>query len=186
MAGDADPRLLRDCLAGKAGAWEAFLDRFGPLLGEACRRALRRRGRPAGPQEVADMLQVTCIALLKDDMKALRGYRGRGSVAGYLAAVAVCRVLDDRTLAPSGTGSQEPCPDPAPGPSGLLEAQEALEGLRRELEGLAPRERLALALQSRGASLREIGGILRLSPAAAGQLVSRARARLRERLDAPE
>jgi RNA polymerase sigma factor (sigma-70 family) len=185
MNGDADLRLLQDCLTGKAEAWDAFLARFGSLLGEACRRALRRRGRPAGPQEVADMLQVTCLTLLKDDMKALRGYSGRGSVAGYLSTVAVCRCLDDRTLEPAGKGSPASRPDPAPGPSGLLEAQETLEGLRRELAGLAPRERLALALQSQGASLQEIGGILRLSPAAAGQLVSRARSRLRERLDAP-
>ena len=132
------------------------------------------------------MLQVTCLALLKDEMKALRGYSGRGNVAGYLATVAVCRCLDDRTLAPAGTGSPGSRPDPSPGPAGLLELQESLDGLRRELAGLAPRERLALALQSQGASLQEIGGILRLSPAAAGQLVSRARARLRERLDAPE
>ncbi len=132
------------------------------------------------------MVQVTCLALLKDDMKALRAYRGRGSVAGYLATVAVCRCLDDRTLAPAGKGDPAPLSDPAPGPSERMEAQEALDGLRHELERLAPRERLALALQSRGASLQEIGGVLRLSRAATGQLVSRARARLRERLDAPE
>lgn len=186
MTEAADLRLLQDCLAGKALAWEAFLARFGPLLGEACRRALRRRGRPSGSQEVADMLQMTCLALLKEDMRALRGYSGRGSVAGYLATVAACRCLDDRTLEPVAVAGTPPPADPSPGPPDLLEVQEGLDALRAGLAMLQPRERLALALQGQGASLQEIGGILRLSPAAAGQLVSRARAKLRERLDAPE
>lgn len=124
------------------------------------------------------MVQTVFIALLKDDMKTLRRYRGRGRVAGYLAAVAACRVLDDLTLRPSprlGAPGGE-----ADGPAVEVERREGIALLREGMEVLAPRERLAVTLQAEGASLAELGRALGLSAPAAGQVVSRARARLRE------
>lgn len=184
MAQDADLRLLKDCLAGGDAAWEAFVRRFAPFLGRVCRHALRRCRRPSGPQEVEDMLQAVFLAFLQHDRRVLRGYEGQGTVEAYLAAVAVRRVLDDRSLrTQAGPLPVAAAGDDAPGAA--LEAREALAILERQLDRLAPRARLALRLQARGATLQEIAAALGLLPDAAGRLLSRARAEVRDRFADP-
>lgn len=180
-----EEEMLRACLAGDPGAWDAFVERFAAPLAEACRHALRRCDRPAGPQEADDMVQAVFLDFLDRGMRVLRGYRGRGSLEAYLATVAVRRVLADRTLPrrpPPGPQPLEERGDPAPGPAATLEGRETLEQLGREMQALAPRAQLALTLQADGASLEEIAGVLGLSYEAAGQILSRAKATLRERL----
>ncbi len=71
---------------------------------------------------------------------------------------------------------------PAAGPHEILERQEALELLRGEMAQLPLKARLALTLQVKGASLKEIQDALGISEDAAAQLLSRARALLRNRL----
>jgi RNA polymerase sigma-70 factor (ECF subfamily) len=181
MAEIDDARLLQHCLAGSQDAWEAFVDRFAAPVAEVCRRTLRRAGRPHGPQEAQDMLQEVFLHLLKDDFRVLRDYQGRAPVASYLAAVAVYKVLGDRSLRRVPQGGRPDPASPAAGPHELLERQEALELLRREVEQLPLKARLALTLQAKGASLREIQNALGISEDAAAQLLSRARALLKER-----
>ncbi len=179
MSQDADLLLVQNCLAGREGSWEAFVERFTPLLAEACRRTLRRCRRPSGPQEVKDMLQQVFLALLSQDLRALRGYRGRGSLTSYLAAVAVRRVLDDRTLGPLRLPDP---PVPAEAPPDALEAQEELLTLREELSRLPARAGVGLLMQSEGASLAEVGRALGISADAAAHLLARAREVLRDRI----
>ena len=180
MSQEEELETLRACLAGEAGAWEAFVDRWGGPLGEVCRRTLRRCGRPSGPQEVTDMLQEVFLALIKDDQRSLRAYRGQGSLGAYLHAVAVFRVLNDRSLAWRGELPNEERSGPPPSPDQAMMREEALGLLKQGMEILPSRERLALALQGDGASLREIGESLGISPEAAGQLLYRSRAKIRE------
>ncbi len=128
------------------------------------------------------MLQEVFLSFLERDLRILRGYRGEGTVTGYLAAVAVCRVLDGRAAETGGTALSREVADPSQGPLEALEGREAREALQRALERLPLRNRLALLLQGDGASLREIGRALGVSEEAAAQLVSRARSELRGRL----
>lgn len=179
MAED-DSRLLEDCLAERPGAWEAFVRRFAPYLAEVCRKTLKRCGRPAGSQEVDDMLQEVFLNFLERDRRALRHYRGKASVAGYLAAIAVHRVLNARPAPPLASPREET--GSAPGPTEAVEAGEDLARLRTGMATLPPREALALALQLKGASVKEIGKALGISEDAAAQCLSRARAALAERL----
>lgn len=182
---DEDLRLLQDCLADNPGAWEAFVRRFAPYLAEACRRTLRRCRRPCGSQEVADMLQTAFLTFVQEDLRVLRAYQGRGSLASYLAAIAVRRVIDDPTLPTSEVPPPglppEPI-DPAGGPPEAAEGLEAQGLLHQALEALSPRARLALVLRMEGTSLQDMAGILGMSEEAAAQVLSRARAQLRERL----
>lgn len=180
---DRDLRLLQDCLEGegKPGAWEAFVARFTPYLAEVCRRALRRYKRPHSEEDVDDTLQEVFAHLLDREMHALRAYRGEASVAGYLGILAVYRVLK----APLPPGAQEPLPDrpdPAAGPLEILEARELEALLSREIARLSDEARLAITLRRDGLSVREIGEVLGISEDAAAQVLSRARALLRERL----
>ena len=187
MDAPADDRhLLAACLEGRAGSWETFVSRFEPYLAEVCRRALRRAGRPAGPQEVRDAVQEAFLCLLERDRKVLRAYQGLSSLASYLAAVAAYRVLRGRAHGPEGLPPEGALPpSPGPGPAEAAEAREEAEHLRRAWKELPARDGLALALQSRGASLRELGLAMGISEDAAAQLVSRARVRLKGRLKPP-
>ena len=183
---DSDAELLRNCLDGGPGAWEDFVSRFAPSLAAVCRRMLQRSGRPSGLQETEDLLQDVFLHMLKDNLQALRDYAGRSSPEAYLRAVAACRVLDDRLLKPRpGNQGEAPLASLASGclePAEALEAREVRELLRTEMDRLPARSRLALSLQARAASLEEIGGALGITEDAAAQILSRARALLRDRM----
>ncbi len=182
MGVEEDLALVRRCLEEGAGAWEELLARVRLPLAGALRRVLARCGLPAGSQEAEDLLQELFALLLADDRAVLRRYQGRASLEGYLGAVAVRLVLArrraDRTLPRSPSVAEWASPAQA------AEAREVLEILRAEVAGLQPRDRLALALQTEGSSLREVGRSLGLSEDAVAQLLSRARRTLRERLKA--
>lgn len=181
MAPEDDLQLLKNCLDGKPGAWEAFVTHLAPYLAEVSRRAMRAAGLPAGPQDVEDMLQELLLLLLKHNARALRLYRGGASVRGYLAAVAAHRVARQRV--PPGPREIPERVAPEPGPAEEAQAREAAALLRAEMGRLPGRSRLALALQADGASLREIGEVLGVSEDAAAQILSRAREILRRRLE---
>lgn len=182
MGAEEDLDLVRRCIEGRPGAWEGLLARVRFPLAAAVRRVLARCGLPAGPQEVEELLQELFVLLLGEDRSVLRRYQGRASLEGYLRVIAVRLVLARRRA----DRSLPPAPPVAEGadPAKVAEAREILGILRAEVAGLQPRDRLALALQMEGASLREVGSSLGLSGDAAAQILSRARGRLRERLKA--
>lgn len=175
---DDDRLLLARCLAGEAGAWEAFVRRFSPVLLRVCRRVLAGSGREAG-----DALQELFVHILDQDGRALRAWRGEASLEGYLCALAAYRALRVRRGPPRAL----PIPEPAGGesPVDALMAEEGRERLRGEMDRLPVRTRLALGLQADGASIREVAGVLGVTEAAAAHLLSRAKAGLRERLGRP-
>ena len=125
------------------------------------------------------MLQEVFLHLWKDDLKALRAFHGKARLASYLSAVAACKVLNDRVLRPRRVPSR-PRGASAATPLEVLERREEEERLRLRMKDMPLRVRLALTLQSNGASLKEVGGALGISEDAAAQLVSRSREALRE------
>lgn len=175
-----DARLLRDCLDGKPGAWEAFVAAFTPFLRTVCRHALQRYSLSAGPQEVEDMLQEIFIVFLAEDLRVLKAYRGDADPASYLAIVAVHRVSKERAP-PSPSPPAEPVSQ-APGPGEALEARAAGEALNAALADLSSTARLALVLHAEGASLRAIGQALGVSKDVVAGLLQRAKRSLRQRL----
>lgn len=153
--------------------------RFTPYLSSVCRRALGRAGLPSGPSETDDAVQQVFLSLLEGDLRSLRAYAGKSSLSGYLSVVAVRRAVEGKGAPPSGQDLS------ALEAQGLqVEARERDALVRRELETLPPRLQLALALQADGASLKEVGLALGITPNAAAQAVHRARRLLRGRLEA--
>jgi RNA polymerase sigma-70 factor (ECF subfamily) len=186
VGAEEDLALVRRCLLEEGqegpGAWEELLARVRPPLAGALRRVLARCGLPSGSQEVEEVLQDLFVRLLGEDRAVLRRYQGRASLEGYLKVIALRLVLARKRDA-------RPLPGMIPSAEGMdpaqaAEARETLGILRTEVAGLQARDRLALALQVEGASLREVGRSLGLSEDAAAQLLSRARGKLRERLKA--
>lgn len=178
-------RFLHRCADGDAGAWASFLSLYRPLLAHLVRRELARAG-PVDESRVEDGIGDVLERLLRDRGAKLRAYDGRSRPATWLGLV-VLTVVRDRLRAevarPEANGDERLlagiASDPEP-PSGAIERREAAEGLRRILERLPVRERLALRLKyEEGLANGEIGRALHLDGRAVSDLLYRALSRAR-------
>lgn len=178
-----DRALVSRCLAREAGAWEALLARQGPEAAAAIRAVAARWGMRLAPEDADDILQETFAALWRDDMKALRTFRGECALSTYVrtvAASALVRWRRRQAASPRPLAALPP-EDPGAGPPTPLpvEREEDREALRQAVDRLPPRERRAiLARYWNGATAAEIGRLLNLDPAHVRVILSRARERL--------
>ncbi|MFN7940933.1 MAG: hypothetical protein U0X73_05000 [Thermoanaerobaculia bacterium] len=95
--GRAPLALFQWCAEGRSeDAWREFLDRFGPRLASAVRRAIERGGAFPTRELQEDFVQESLCRLLASGCRALRRFRGRSeSEAGlYLERVAASVVAD--------------------------------------------------------------------------------------------
>jgi RNA polymerase sigma-70 factor (ECF subfamily) len=186
--GDEDARLLEPAQRGDPGALEALIAAHEPLLRSAVKSALARAG--AGPDEdLADEALVRVHAALHEgEGRVLRSFRGRSRLGTFLAVVArrvAIRLLEQRRP-PAERARREPVERAeaaaAPDPSPLERAsdQERAAIVRRALAALPPRDALALRLFYQGGMAhKEIGAILKVPVTSVGQILARAREKLR-------
>ncbi|ARP71548.1 RNA polymerase subunit sigma-70 [Streptomyces pluripotens] len=162
---------------------EDFLaERFEEYRGHLRAVAHRMLGSVA---EAEDAVQEAWFRLSRSDTREVQ------NLAGWLTTV-VGRVCLDMLRSRRSRGEQpldtwSPAPSAEPDPAqDALRADSVGSALLVVLETLSPAERLAFVLHDLfGVPFEEIGGILGRSPAAARQLASRARRRVRG-ADAPE
>lgn len=83
-----DRELLRQCLDGAAGAWEAFVDRYAGLLAHVVSRAAAQRGVALGPGDRDDLVAEVLVEILRNDAAAFRGFQGHASLSTYLTVIA--------------------------------------------------------------------------------------------------
>jgi RNA polymerase sigma factor (sigma-70 family) len=77
---------------GDKRAWEAFVDRYAPVILAAIRRLLTGRGLAEAAEDVA---QDVFLRLVKDDFRLLRTYRAdKASLVTWLTIVARSAALD--------------------------------------------------------------------------------------------
>jgi RNA polymerase sigma-70 factor (ECF subfamily) len=190
---ESDRALIRACLDGAPGAFERLVERHRRLVYHAIRAALDRRGARED-QELCDEAFVRVFsALAVDGMKVLRSFQGRSRLATFLVVVArrtALRTLADlrpRRAGPEGAAWEgrlaEPL-DPGPDPAERAEREEARALLRESLAALAPRDALAIRLfYDEGLGHKEIGAVLGVPVTHVGQILARAREKLRGLLD---
>lgn len=170
------------------------------LLFRHFRRRIERFlvGRVFSPEERLDLTQMIFLRIYQ----GLEGYRGEGSLEGWVLQVAVNVYRKWRDGQPGGrhappeisfedvSGMPEPSPA-APFPSASAAGsphdhalrQERLEALRQAIGELAPKQRLCMELyvyQER--STQEIAGALRISPETVKAHLFQARQRLSDKL----
>jgi RNA polymerase sigma-70 factor (ECF subfamily) len=85
---DVDRKLLNDLLAGQAGAWRLFVDRFTSLVLQVIYHTAHAHSLKLNADDVEDLCADTFAELLARNMAALRGFRGRCSFATYLGVIA--------------------------------------------------------------------------------------------------
>lgn len=189
--------LLHRCAAAEAEAWSELIERYGPPLRRAVRRALADAGERPASDEVEERVQDLYCRLLEADGRRLRGFRGHseGEAIRYLVRVARNVVLDDvreRRAAKRGAGASgavapdEDLPDFAPNPEDRYLARERrklfLVRCRRALAGTAVERNLRILRLAvlEGWTSREISGRLggAMSAGAVDSVLHRARRRL--------
>lgn len=84
---DIDRKLLSDLLAGQAGAWRQFVDRFTGLIVQVIHHTAHAHSLKLNTDDVEDLCADTMAELLTRDMAALRNFRGRCSFATYLGVI---------------------------------------------------------------------------------------------------
>lgn len=85
---ELDRNLLQRCLSGEPGAWKDFVDRFVGLFAHVIHHSAHARSVQLGQEDVDDVCAEIFLALLASDAAVLRHFRGKSSLATYLAVVA--------------------------------------------------------------------------------------------------
>ena len=87
--------LLAKCLEGQKRAWDAFVERYAPVIFAAVRGTLRGRGAAGEEQTAEDIAQDVFLRLIKNDLRLLRTYDpGRASLTTWLTIVARSTTID--------------------------------------------------------------------------------------------
>lgn len=84
---DIDRKLLNDLLAGQSDAWRLFVDRFTGLIIQVIKHTAQAHSLKLNADDIEDLCAETFAELLLRDMAALRGFRGRSSLATYLSVI---------------------------------------------------------------------------------------------------
>lgn len=188
-----DVELVTRCANGEDDAWAEFLRKYGAFVDFMVRRALvGQTGRIPAPDEVADVRDEVLAWLVENDARVLRTYRGESRITSWIGVVIGRRA---RRIARRGAGLEartvsldaltadatshlavENRPDRSP-------RDQAIGRLSEALEALPERDRLLL----KGAfyekrSYNELAEDLGVRPDSIGQLLYRAKQRLKKEL----
>lgn len=175
-----DELHARRLARAREGDGEAFRALYRDLHPEVSRFVARRVRARADAEDLTARVFVAFVERLRDYD------RGRGSVRGWLLAIARNAIIDHfRRVRPTATAGEllDALPCDAAGPlDGLLE-REQLDQLAAIVRGLDPEARELLSLRfADGLRHREVAAILGLQEAAVKQRVSRILRDLRARL----
>jgi RNA polymerase sigma-70 factor (ECF subfamily) len=131
---------LKGCIAGRKGAWDAFVQQTAALIYAAVQRTVRTRGLTpsgGGGGEVDDRVQDVYVKLLQDNCRLLRQFDPkRASLSTYLTLVARSTTRDALVKRRLETMPLMDHDGPAPTPgdrNGTLPELESLTDRQREV-----------------------------------------------------
>ena len=147
-------RLVR----GDKAEWDAFVDRFSPVIYSAVKRTILAHAGEANEDDLRDLMQKVFIRLVKDEFKLLKSYDpSRASIVTWLtiisrsASIDFLRRLSPRTVS-IDEGAMEVSDPQTPTPSLPINIPSGL---------LSPRQKLVLHLVfDKEMSSGEIAGLL--------------------------
>ena len=182
---DVDQKLLKRILEKKPGSWNDFVDRFLSLIYHTIHHTAHLRSAKLRAEDVEDIASEVLVALLADDSKALRSFRGQASLSTYLTVIARRTCVHELTRRQSvrdsiQRGDVQPVTDIPKDDAAAAKAMEKLEDvddLLRQLSG-KPREVVRL-FYLEGRTYEEISTELDLPVNSIGAVLTRAREKLR-------
>ena len=179
---EIDRSLLDRCLQRKPRAWEDFVDRFMGLVVHVINHTAQCRSINLSSADREDLASEVFLAIVDNDMAALRHFRGKSSLATYLTVIArrvvVRKLVDGHSSVPLGDMV-------ARAESGEFEPEERIgdrEEVSRLLGELHGSEAAVVRMYHlEGKSYQEIGHAVGMPENSIGPMLSRARAKLRRR-----
>jgi RNA polymerase sigma-70 factor, ECF subfamily len=183
---DVDQKLLKRILEKKPGSWNDFVDRFLSLIYHTIHHTAHLRSAKLRAEDVEDIASEVLVALLADDSKPLRTFRGQASLSTYLTVIARRICVHELTRRQSvrdsiQRGDVQPVTDIPEDDTAAAKAMEKLDdvdALLRQLSG-KPREVVRL-FYLEGRTYEEISTELDLPVNSIGAVLTRAREKLRE------
>ncbi|MCA9156387.1 MAG: sigma-70 family RNA polymerase sigma factor [Pirellulaceae bacterium] len=182
---EVDRNLLRRCLDRQPRSWEDFVDRFLGLVVHVINHTCQARAIKLSAADRDDLVAEVMLALIDDDFKLLRRFRGESSLATYLTVVSrrivVRELLKRKSNAVSLTEFREGNGHHAGNGNHSAEDRivdrEEVERLMRSLEGAEADVVRLYHLE--GKSYHEISAQVGMPENSVGPMLSRARAKMR-------
>jgi len=190
-----DRELFRFCAEGRSEAWDFFVDKFSKLVYNAIHTTMKLYASDFLLQDVEDIYGQVFIALLDDNCRRLRQFRGDrdGSAASWLSIVAmnmtrnyIFRTKADMPLDDDhdeGKSMLDSLQSPRPSADAELSDAQERHILKTLIKQLRTQERLILQYHLDGVSSREIARIVGRTQNAVDSLLSRIRKKLKDILD---
>lgn len=177
---ETDRRLLDRCLNREPGGWEEFVDRFISVFVHVIRHTGHAHSWDLTSADVEDLCSEVFVTLLKNDMAVLRHFKGRCSLATYLAVVARRIVVKASTQRrKSAAMGHVRASASALHPGGESIAMNA-EEVRTLLDRLSPPEAAVVRMfHLEGKTYQEISAALGIAENSIGPTLHRARDKMR-------
>ncbi|WP_153557789.1 RNA polymerase sigma factor [Roseimaritima sediminicola] len=178
---EVDRRLLDQCLQQTPRAWENFVDRFLGLVVHVVNHTAHSRQIQLSAEQRDDLVADVFLALVDDHFAILRRFRRNCSLATYLAVIAR-RIVVRRMMAAGFQLIAGAEPADATVESVHEDRIADQEQVQQMMARLDPKEAHVVRMfHLEGKSYSEISAAAGLPENSVGPLLSRARAKLRDR-----
>lgn len=177
-----DRELLRDCLAKSPDAWENLSDRFLGLVIHIVNHAAISRNVSLSQELRDDLVADVCLSWFDKDFAVLRRFRGKSSLATYLAVVSrrvVLRRMSQLRLPQSQLSLEGLNSEPVARETNSY-TRDDFEQLEASLEKLSENEAQAVRMfHLEGKSYSEIGSHIGMAENSVGPFLTKAREKIR-------
>jgi RNA polymerase sigma-70 factor (ECF subfamily) len=185
-----DNKLIQRCLSHQPGAWNDFVDTYLNLIYRVIHHTAHLRGLTLRPEDVEDIASDVLLQIVANNYSALRQFQGRSSLATYLTVICrrSCIHLLARKYGTSAVFQSMPLSAEAAEETDQEHHDTDVLELVHDLLTSFPRKvREVVRLHYLvGLSYEEISSQLGIPVNSIGPLLSRARQKLRTKLQAVE
>jgi RNA polymerase sigma-70 factor (ECF subfamily) len=179
---EIDRSLLDRCLSRKPRAWEDFVDRFMGLVVHVINHTAQCRSTNLSAADREDLSAEVFLTIVDNDMAVLRHFRGKSSLATYLTVVArrvvVRKLVEGHSSVPLGDMVAHAETDEFE-PEQRISNHEEVGRLLGQLQG--SEATVVRMYHLEGKTYQEISRTTGMPENTVGPMLSRARARLRQR-----
>ena len=189
-----EKKLLKRCLTKDKKAWDAFVERYEPLISNAILQTLNKYSFDRPTQVVPDLFHTVFLSLIEHDYKKLRQFQEKSRLSTWLYVIAIRVTVDylrkqskyvsldgetDETLAErEGIANGGPLPDT------LIELKQEKEIFQQIKKLLTSREQLFVELcYTRELASSKIAAILKTTENNVYQLKNRIRQKMKKIAD---
>ena len=195
-------RLIIRLLAGESEAWSKFVDRYQRVVFARVNQVLIQYGKSVETNEADDVVADLFTSLLANNMRMLRRFEHRSTLATWLTIIAhrmslraamkskrksvKTNQLDPMTGQTPTQSLEQLAVDPAENPLARLMTTENRSKIRHQLTMLKEADRQVIELfHFEKLSYREIASRMGMSENSVGPRLTRAQRRLRQLMEAP-